>query len=217
MPARHYMLLNQLAKQSADSWPAYRVETAAPEADFLRYNAATEALVTEIASATPLGSEVIREPTPHGIAILFRYCHIASLLAAKDGASGDELAFALNQEVSFEPLNELLESPRKVTSRAETELGLTPKMYPVGDYALSKWSYGDEAVSVPDLRLIMLEAQYDAAIQGHEVMNGSCPANKAKIMRPLFSSVIQICTTDTNLFERSLAEASTKRPTSVIM
>ncbi|HEY1085257.1 MAG TPA: hypothetical protein VGE34_00840 [Candidatus Saccharimonadales bacterium] len=206
MSKNHYAVLRATSQQVAETWPRSRSATRKPADEFLRYNGANDALITDIQRANPLiGREVVKPPMPHGTAVLFRYCHIASLVGREDSTSTEELVEVLRNPESFATLELLLTQDNKTTRRMETELGLVPLYYPAEPESYEKWTIQDGALKVPEINLLKTKAQLDCIDQGHEIAERVCLAHRAKIIEPLFQSVVTICGRDENLFDRSLA------------
>jgi hypothetical protein len=208
MPRNHYAILRKTAHEVAEKWPKSRAATRKEtEEEHMRYDNATSAFIADVQRNNPLiGREMIEDPMPFGIRLMFRTCHIASLVVRQDGASVEELVDLLRAPGSFDPIETLLRQGKQVTYFAEVALGLAPTYGPVHVDYQDRWSVKDNALSVPTINQITQDARHQLTERGLRPSGGICPAHRSKIVEPLFRDIVTICGRDENLFERSLTE-----------
>lgn len=208
MSRNHYASLRKTAHEIAEMWPASRAATRKEtEEEHMRYDNATRVFIADIQRKNPLiGTEMTQGPMPFGIRLMFRSCHIASLVARQDNASVEELVDVLRNPASFNTLETLLHQGKHITDLAETALGLTPTYDPVHADYQDKWSITGNVLSVPTIGQITEDARHQLEERGCKPSNGICPAHRAKIVEPLFQDIVTICERDKNLFERSITE-----------
>lgn len=203
MPRYHFAKLKQRAEQAADSWPHQRPTTAMKSEEFRRYDAAASHLLLDIQRSEAMtGHELIKQPAPVGVAILFRTCLIAAMVARRENTPVEELVGMLRSDSSFDTIETLVSTDNPVAVSIANQIGIRPIDQPVDELSLDNWFLTGDSFVFDNLASVSAETENAL---GKAAPDAMCPAHKAMILRPLFQSAITICERDKNLFKRSLS------------
>ena len=202
-----FNMLLETAQEVASTWPQCHPEINSQDDEHIKYLDASEIFFDEIiAIGESIPDKLQSQSARHGMKILFRTCNLAALLAKQGGLNAHELHNTLINPLSFDGIARMAELPNKVNRRVETQYGLTPYTYPIHESQLEFSSIDENHLTFKDIRHISDVKRREVEGEHGPQRNAVCAAHNSNALSGLFLCAVNVCTTDKNLFQHTLAK-----------
>lgn len=213
LPTRHdFVAFERNMRRVADEWPGLKPEEV-DRAKMTPYAAASNTVVRQMKDLAghSIHNKMTNLGAEHGSRVIGRYCHIAALVANREGFDKNELVAMLDRDSSFEPLGAIASLQDDVAYRVEVDMG-------IGTYILrpehlqpyvDQYQVGqDGGLEVPSLDEIIINKVAEIALEGRLENGKMCPAHANRLLQPIYRHFVRICANDPILFDQTLATRS---------